>query len=261
MKKIPFNIDYRPQIESGACKVVTRNDRPVEIKMWDLKGSFPVVGVYYDDVNDRDLVVQVTAEGRCSMILNDDSSDDFFIITNEPDGLEFKQGGWYLCTKTHMFFEKGELYYCHRDGHIDDGCGRAYIGEDGYNIKYFQPITEIKEVEQELKNLIPDWKKNVKEFKKSVQRLIDLAKQALQEEMLKQPCTTLFSPSAYYEQGKADTLKTMPKWKRCVLSCGVEEETNFLLKGSNNTYFLSNIIKYNDLYLRLSELERLSKEE
>ena len=138
MKKIPFNIDYRPQIESGACKVVTRNDRPVEIKMWDLKGSFPVVGVYYDDVNDRDLVVQVTAEGRCSMILNDDSSDDFFIITNEPDGLEFKQGGWYLCTKTHMFFEKGELYYCHRDGHIDDGCGRAYIGEDGYNIKYFQ---------------------------------------------------------------------------------------------------------------------------
>ena len=260
MAKIPFDIMYRPQIESGEYRVITRENRPVEIKIWDLKGDFPVVGVYYDEKNNRETAVQVTARGCCSVKASD-YCDDFFIITNEPDGLEFKQGGWYLCTKTHMFFEKGELYYCHRDGHIDDGCGRAYIGEDGYNSKYFQPITEIKEVEEELKSLIPDWKKNVKEFKKSAQRLLNIAKQALQEEMLKQPCTTLFSPSAYYEQGKTDTLKTMPKWKRCVFLCGVEETADFLIKDPDNTYHLSNIINYNDRYIKLSELEKLPKED
>ena len=81
MKAIPFNIKYRPQIESGEYKVVTRENCPVEIKIWDLKGDFPIVGVYYDEKNDRDTAVQVTAEGRCSIKPNDDYCDDFFIIT------------------------------------------------------------------------------------------------------------------------------------------------------------------------------------
>ena len=83
MTKIPFNIKYRPQIESGEYKVVTREDRPVEIKIWDLKGDFPVVGVYFDEKNNRDTAVQVTAEGRCSIKPNDDYCDDFFITTNK----------------------------------------------------------------------------------------------------------------------------------------------------------------------------------
>ena len=85
MTKIPFNIKYRPQIESGEYKVVTREDRPVEIKIWDLKGDFPVVGVYFDEKNNRDTAVQVTVEGRCSIKPNDDYSDDFFILKNVND--------------------------------------------------------------------------------------------------------------------------------------------------------------------------------
>ena len=91
MTKIPFNIDYRHQIESGEYKVVTREDRPVEIKLWDLKGDFPIVGVYYDDKNNRETAVQVTAEGRCSIKPNDDYCDDFFVITDEPELTEFEQ--------------------------------------------------------------------------------------------------------------------------------------------------------------------------
>ena len=90
MKKIPFNIKYRVQIESGEYKVVTREDRPVEIKIWDLKGDFPVVGVYFDEKNNRDTAVQVTAEGRCSIKPNDDYCDDFFIITSKSDLTEFE---------------------------------------------------------------------------------------------------------------------------------------------------------------------------
>lgn len=181
MEKIAFNIKYRPQIESGEYKVVTREDRPVEIKIWDLKGDFPVVGVYFDEKNNRDTAVQVTAEGRCSIKPNDDYCDDFFIITDKPDGLEFKQGGWYLCTKTHMFFEKGEIYECNMDGTIDDGCGRAYVGKSGYNSKYFSPLPEMENFEKELRNLVPDWQKDRAGFKKKAFKLFCLVEEIHQK--------------------------------------------------------------------------------
>ena len=91
MKKIAFDIKYRAQIESGEYRVVTREDRPVEIKIWNLKGDFPVVGVYYDEKNDRETAVQVTAEGRCSVISGEEYCDDFFIITDEPELTEFRK--------------------------------------------------------------------------------------------------------------------------------------------------------------------------
>ena len=106
MTKIPFNIKYRPQIESGEYKVVTRDDRPVEIKIWDLKGDFPVVGVYFDEKNNRDTAVQVTAEGRCSIKPNDDYCDDFFIITSKSDLTEFESA-------------VQEIFYKGREDNID----------------------------------------------------------------------------------------------------------------------------------------------
>ena len=242
MTKIPFNIKHRPQIESGEYRVVTREDRPVEIKIWDLKGDFPVVGIYYDEKNNRDTAVQVTAEGRCSIKPGDEYCDDFFIVTSKFD-MEFKQGGWYLCTKTHMFFEEGELYYCHRDGHIDDGCGRAYIGRNGYNIKYFQPITEIKEIEEELKSLIPDWKKNVKEFKKSALRLLDIARKEI---MLNCEDKYIEGRSAGIELGKIETLKNIPKWHKADVDA-------FTIAGG--------MLYYKGYKIDISELEKLPKED
>ena len=55
-----------------------------------MKGDFPVVGVYFDEKNNRDTAVQVTAEGRCSIKPNDDYCDDFFIITSKSDLTEFE---------------------------------------------------------------------------------------------------------------------------------------------------------------------------
>lgn len=113
MTKIPFNIKYRPQIESGEYKVVTREDRPVEIKIWDLKGDFPVVGVYFDEKNNRDTAVQVTAEGRCSIKPNDDYCDDFFITTNKSvmwskEDETTRSNCIYLLEKARKYFEKDE---------------------------------------------------------------------------------------------------------------------------------------------------------
>lgn len=91
MIKIPFNIKHRPQVESGEYRVVTREDRPVEIRIWDLKGDFPIVGVYYDTKNNRETAVQVTAEGRCSVTPGEEYCDDFFIITSKPEITEFRK--------------------------------------------------------------------------------------------------------------------------------------------------------------------------
>lgn len=106
MTKIPFNIVYRPQIESGEYKVVTREDRPVEIRIWDLKGDFPIVGVYYDDKNNRETAVQVTAEGRCSITPGEDYCDDFFIITDKQELTEFE-------------YAVQEIFYKGREDNID----------------------------------------------------------------------------------------------------------------------------------------------
>lgn len=106
MTKIPFNIKYRPQIESGEYKVVTREDRPVEIKIWDLKGDFPLVGVYFDEKNNRDTAVQVTADGRCSIKPGDGYCDDFFIITSKSDLTEFESA-------------VQEIFYKGREDNID----------------------------------------------------------------------------------------------------------------------------------------------
>lgn len=43
MKKIPFNINFRSEIEAGKFKVVTANGRPVTIQRWDMKGNYPIL--------------------------------------------------------------------------------------------------------------------------------------------------------------------------------------------------------------------------
>ena len=48
MEKIPFDIKYRPEIESGKYLVVTRDDRPVRIVCWDRKGAYPIIGLIKD---------------------------------------------------------------------------------------------------------------------------------------------------------------------------------------------------------------------
>lgn len=44
MKKIAFDIKYRPEIESGELKVVTGKGKPVNIIKWDMVGRCPILG-------------------------------------------------------------------------------------------------------------------------------------------------------------------------------------------------------------------------
>lgn len=179
MAKIPFDIMYRPQIESSEYRVITRENRPVEIKIWDLKGDFPVVGVYYDEKNNRETAVQVTAEGRCSVTTGEEYCDDFFIITEKTELTMFESA-------------VQEIFYKGREDNID-------------LLKLTSGI------------------------------LLKVARKEIE--------------------------KDIPRWKNCMISCGIEETTDFLIKDPDNTYHLSNFVNYKDRYIRLSELEKLPKED
>ena len=87
--KIPFDIKYRPQIESGEYKVETRDGRRVKIIYWDLNCTSPIVAVM--DVH-IDLPGEIVDIFSVSGMAFDDSESpsDLFIVTPEPELTEFE---------------------------------------------------------------------------------------------------------------------------------------------------------------------------
>ena len=85
MAKIPFSIDYGPQIESGEYKVETRDDRPVRIICWDAPSDkYPIVGYIQGGKGP----VTFSLDGFHVLDLKD--NEDLFVILPLPDNI-FKQ--------------------------------------------------------------------------------------------------------------------------------------------------------------------------
>lgn len=86
--KIPFNIKYRPQIESGEYKVETIDGNPVRIICWDRHNE------------NKPLIVALISAPACDALSNyfqdgkplSTDSPLLFIITPEPELTEFEQG-------------------------------------------------------------------------------------------------------------------------------------------------------------------------
>lgn len=88
--KIPFNIKYKPQIESGEYKVVTREGVPIRIICFDAPiRNYPIIGIT-DDPNDDPFTF--TIDGRYVFEPANPDSLDLFIITSEAELTEFEQG-------------------------------------------------------------------------------------------------------------------------------------------------------------------------
>lgn len=91
--KIPFDIKYRPQIESGEYKVETRNGLPVRIICWDRLAK-------KHNNDDLNLCVLIPDDGGEAVYYYDRSgkrwvpNDDFdlFIVTPEEELTEFEKG-------------------------------------------------------------------------------------------------------------------------------------------------------------------------
>ena len=75
MKTIPFDLKYRPEIESGECKLVTRAGYPARIVCWDAKGDWPIMALY--DENGDEMATWVHEDGRYDV--EDSLSSDLLI--------------------------------------------------------------------------------------------------------------------------------------------------------------------------------------
>ena len=87
--KIPFDIKYKPEIQTGKYKVVTKIGVPVEIVHWDLtmrKNPILAVISFFGGKMDH-------RYGRSGKYYGDFISDDkdLFILTDEPILTEFEQ--------------------------------------------------------------------------------------------------------------------------------------------------------------------------
>lgn len=88
--KIPFDIKFKPQIESGEYKVETRDGHPARIICWDANCYTPMVflATEHDDLDDKDKEYPYSCNnfGRSFSV---DSPKDLFIITPEEEMSEF----------------------------------------------------------------------------------------------------------------------------------------------------------------------------
>lgn len=89
--KIPFDIKYRPQIESGEYKVETRNGLPVRIICWDRKYGYPIVGLAYEKATGCESYVSAYEDGTTSTNGKMELSDDLFIVTPEEELTKFEK--------------------------------------------------------------------------------------------------------------------------------------------------------------------------
>ena len=87
MSKIPFDIKYRPQIESGEYKVETHDGHPARIICWDspIDKDHPIIAIVYDDQ-----IEQYKADG-CYDNDYGTTNYDLFIITPEEELTEFEK--------------------------------------------------------------------------------------------------------------------------------------------------------------------------
>ena len=88
--KIPFDIKFRPQIESGEYRVETQAGCPVRIVCWDMACELPILGlVLLNDEKAEEMAVGFTNEG--TNLLGEPLYDKLFIVTPEPELTEFEK--------------------------------------------------------------------------------------------------------------------------------------------------------------------------
>lgn len=91
--KIPFDIKYRPQIDSKEYKVVTRDGKPVRIICWDRKSTDKYCIIALVNTDNDELYLSFTKDGKYAEPKTKDNFD-LFIITPELTEFEKAVAGW-----------------------------------------------------------------------------------------------------------------------------------------------------------------------
>ena len=113
--KIPFDIKFRPQIESGEYKVVTGDDRLVKIISWDKKapdGRYDIVALVPTSQGDIE-TVQVYCSDGTLLASSLNKKFKLFLLTPEPELTEFEATLLsYLSDDTSGELDKETMHKC-----------------------------------------------------------------------------------------------------------------------------------------------------
>ena len=257
MAKIPFNIKFRPQIESGEYKVETRDGRPARIICWDANCYTPIVflATEHDDIDDNDKEYPYSCNnfGRSFSV---DSPNDLLIITPEPELSEFEKAIKDLVLaidegelqELGVFEEKNlgawaikkarELLILARDQFIKDGYvieKKAFHNavektDDKHKAEMSIEYSLHCKIEHGTRHAIMNWS----EFQKVAQKFIDI--------------------------GKAEALKDFPMWRKWENgACGNGKEVPVaIVKRESGGYDLVDALGIQgEKYIMLSDLEKL----
>ena len=201
--KIPFDIKYRPQIESGEYKAETRDGKPARIICWDMDSYNPIVALVanYPNYNGSlsEHIFSYSMDGRYSTTCSSD--EDLFIVTPEEELTEFekkvkeiadcKEDCSYLGNTIYKSIA-AELLTLAREQFIKDG----YIIEKKASHDAVENISDKHQtgmsveytlhckVENGTRHAVMNWEA----FQKVAQKFIDI--------------------------GKAEALKDLPRWKK-----------------------------------------------
>ena len=92
MAKIPFSIDYRPQIESGEYKVITNDGHNVRIICWDKRtGGVECIVALVSGEQGGEKTLHYTKEGYCTSSTDELRKRDLFIVTPEKELTPFEK--------------------------------------------------------------------------------------------------------------------------------------------------------------------------
>ena len=98
MAKIPFDVKWKPQIESGEYKLETKDGKQVRVVCWDVKNSYSKV---HDDIlalvkskGGTENALFYAQNGYCLSDSSRVGRKDLFIVTPEEEMTEFEKKLW-----------------------------------------------------------------------------------------------------------------------------------------------------------------------
>lgn len=227
MKK-KFDIKYRPQIESGEYKVVTRDGRDARILCYDRKGLFSVIAL----VNNLEVetMEEYTPDGH---LLSDKKphSLDLFVITPEPELTEFEKA-----CKQMM------LNWCERtEFDIEDDFVRNEAAKlEKFVLRVFRPKYDATKVDESLiVQMLLDannkYHLNATAIELYKKGLIDMYKQFANEleEAFNHQDDVVYDRGydKGYSNGNADALKDIPHWTPSTALNGIYDYHRLVWNG------------------------------
>jgi len=253
MSKIPFDIKYRPQIESGEYRVETREGLPVRIICWNRIGvAYPIVALVPKNSNEE--IQTYTEDGTFYKNVNSEARD-LLIIAPDEELTEFESNVRTCITENLTTHTKdGSGVEISSTVFIDDDTTkklaselfslvREQVDKDGYIIekKAFHDAVEkvdsgvIKDVSAHIdfENLIHNLGKRYPEV--SFAKLARIAKVA-------------------YQKGMEEALKDLPRWEKLIHPTVGPVA---LIKTWNGGYRIDNHMEPGDSFIPLSMLETL----